>query len=363
MYWALPRRWRLTGLSVISVATLAWFSLPSALALLAVTALTFAVHVRRVPGTWPTLAAIVSLVLVFLAYKSLALFEWQASPLLLIGMAFYLLKALRVLLDRYRSPTESPVPPDVFCAYMLFLPTLLIGPIHGLRQFHADWRQQAYSTGRTSLALERLLWGYAKIVLLGSWLINLKFAFAIAGLAGEWPRLYEYLADLRYGLHLYFTFAGASDVAIAFAALLGFRIDENFNHPFASSSIAEFWRRWHMSLSGWARHYVYAPLAAVTRHHTATLILTMGLIGLWHEFSARYLIWGAYHGAGLVVHHRWVAWTDRSAAWQAVRQQAWYQVMAICVTFQFVMLGFGIARANSSADLLRHFHRLVFGAS
>ena len=363
LYWALPRRWRLTGLSLMSVATLAWFSWLSALALVAVTALTFAVHARRAPGTGPTLAAIVALVLVFVAYKSLPVFEWQTAPLLLIGMAFYLLKALRVLIDRYRNPAEQPVPADLFCAYMLFLPTLLIGPIHGLRQFQADWRQQAYSGRRTSLALERLLWGYVKIVLLGGYLINFKFALAIDGLAGDSPRAYEYLANLRYGLHLYFTFAGASDVAIAFAALLGFRIDENFNHPFASSSIAEFWRRWHMSLSGWARHYIYAPLAAVTRHHTATLILTMGLIGFWHEFSARYLIWGAYHGLGLVVHHRWTALTDRSAAWRAVRQHVWYRALAICVTFQFVMLGFGIARAETGAEILRQLQRLVFGAS
>lgn len=365
LYWALPRRRRLAGLSLMSVTALAWFSWPSALALMGVTALTYAVHARRVPGTGMTLVAIASLVLVFLGYKALPLFEQHAPPLLFIGMVFYLLKALRVLIDRYRDPTEPPVTAELFCAYMLFLPTLLIGPIHGLRQFQGDWRQQAYSARRTSIALERLLWGYAKIVLLGSCLVNRWFAGAIAvmGSTGDWPRLYEYLSDLRYGLHLYFTFAGASDVAIAFAALLGFRIEENFNHPFASSSITEFWRRWHMSLSNWARHYIYAPLAALTRHHMATLILTMGLIGFWHEFSARYVIWGAYHGFGLVVHHGWVALTHRSQAWETVRVRAWYRVLAICITFQFVTLGFGITRAATGAEFLVQLRRLVWGAS
>ena len=321
LYWLLPRSMRLLAVSIFSLAAVAAFSYNSALALALITIFTYFVyHAAFITARQITLS-IIALALIFLAYKCLPLVGTsgasiatnETGPIVLIGMAFYMLKAIRVLMDRQREPMRGSVPADLFFAYMLFFPTILIGPIHGLQEFHNDWRQQSFSAERSSSAVERLIWGYAKLVLIGGYLVNFKMVYAIQDLPPGFYRFTEYLQDLRYGLHLYFTFAGASDVAIAFSSMLGFRIGENFNHPFMATSIAEFWRRWHISLSSWVRNYVYAPLAAATRNHGATLILTMGLIGAWHELSVRYLIWGAYHGAGLVIHHRWSVYSNRFA--------------------------------------------------
>lgn len=114
-------------------------------------------------------------------------------------------------------------------------------------------------------------------------------------------------AGAGHWLDLYVAFSGASDLAIGYALAMGFRIQENFRFPFLARSIPDFWRRWHMSLTFWCRDYVYAPIAAATRRPVLGITLAMAVIGLWHEFSLRYLLWGLYHGAGILLTHRLAA--------------------------------------------------------
>lgn len=368
VYWMLPRMYRLAFLNMVSMAALAWFSPLSGLMLVLVTTFTYGLQTRARQSKGVALSGLGGLILLFAGYKSLPLVHAllpvdHGSPMFYlqwVGFAFYSLKAMHVLLERYKG-TLNKVAPAEFFAYMLFLPTLLIGPIHRFQAFQTDWLQQSPSAKNLSLAIERGVWGYAKIVLLGSYMVNVKLDWYIVSLPADMPRAIEYLRNLRYGLHLYFTFAGSSDVAIAFAALLGFRINENFNYPFFSTSIADFWRKWHISLSDWAKHHVYGTLVTVTRHHLMALLLTMMIIGLWHEFSARYLIWGAYHGLGLVLYYRWSSLMAGRSWFDAFRAGRFYRAAAMFVTFNFVMMGFGITRAENAGQIIHNFQRLIFG--
>jgi D-alanyl-lipoteichoic acid acyltransferase DltB (MBOAT superfamily) len=181
-------------------------------------------------------------------------------------------------------------------------------------------------------------------VILANGLVSVWFAGWIAERFPDPTPVAEYLDCFRYGLNLYLQFAGFSDVAIGFGLLLGFRIAENFRSPFLAPNIAEFWRRWHITLSSWCRDYVYMPVAASTRRPVPAILAAMLVLGLWHELSPRFLAWGLYHGAGIAVFRVF----DRARpALRVTRSQTGRLLvkgLAVFLTLNFVMLSFVITK-------------------
>jgi len=148
-----------------------------------------------------------------------------------------------------------------------------------------------------------------------------------------------YLPLVGYGLNLYWQFSGYCDIAIGFAALLGVRVPENFHFPFAARSLPDFWRRWHISVSEWCRDFVFRPILSRTRQYLLASLGSMMVLGLWHELSPRYLAWGLFHGAGLVMVHLWnkhMPWADDLRRYAAWRVACWF------LTLQFVILSFAL---------------------
>lgn len=143
-----------------------------------------------------------------------------------------------------------------------------------------------------------------------------------------------WIATLAYTIKIYFDFTGYSDIAIGVSALLGIDILENFDRPYWSSNISEFWRRWHMSLSSWIRDYAFIPLGG-SRHGTARTLINlagvMALAGLWHGASWHFVIWGLWHGVGLAIHRTWNV--------LALMRIATLPATAITFTFTFVAVG------------------------
>jgi len=154
-----------------------------------------------------------------------------------------------------------------------------------------------------------------------------------------------WLAALGYTVQIYFDFSGYSDMAVGLALLLGFRFPQNFHSPYQASSIAEFWRRWHMSLSFWLRDYLYIPLGGSRASMLAVgrnLLLTMFLGGLWHGAAWTFVVWGLYHG-GLLAGHAWLrgrGWVPRS------------HVLSVTATFLMVVIGWVFFRAGSIGEAL-----------
>jgi alginate O-acetyltransferase complex protein AlgI len=333
--WLLPGGWRPWGIAAFALAFLAVADPPSALILAAMAAITGWAGARG-GGRRIGIAAVVVLLLGVLAVFKAAASQAGgfAMPL---GMSYYTFRCVHYALERFKK-SLPPHTAAEFLAYLFFLPTLIAGPIHRFPEFHRDLRRTRLDGGLLSEGFERVLYGYAKILVVSGWLIQGQVQPWIAGLAPSQPWLSTYLYMLATGYMGYLTFAGYSDVAIGVARLTGFRVIENFKNPFASRNIVEFWRRWHISLTSWVRDYLYATVFSLTRKPYLAALAAMLTIGLWHEISSRYVIWGLAHGlavAGCQWYQRQrVARADAPAGGRAMLGAfaGWF------VTFHFVML-------------------------
>ncbi len=243
----------------------------------------------------------------FLLNTLLSLFglSWRmASPRLPIGISFYTFQILTYTVDVYRGKTPALKNPMRLLLYISCFPQLIAGPIVQYGDVADQLPERAISPADFSSGLQRFVKGLAKKVLLanlcGAALEELPLAGGGTALSvgGAW------LAGLLYTLQLYYDFSAYSDMAIGLGRSLGFRYKENFLFPYASRSVTEFWRRWHVSLGSFFRDYVYIPLGG-NRRGTARTILNMlivwALTGLWHGASWNFVVWGAYYGVLLIL--------------------------------------------------------------
>jgi alginate O-acetyltransferase complex protein AlgI len=265
-----------------------------------------------------------------------------------LGISFYTFNSLSYTIDVYRGR----IPPERsllrYCAFVALFPHLIAGPIVRYEQMaHQLARlRPRLSAEMASRGLFFIACGCSKKLLIADSLapdVNRLFAaHAHLGLMGSW------LAALGYSLQLYFDFSGYSDIAVGLACLLGFEFPQNFNSPFKAANISDFWRRWHMSLSGWLRDYLFIPLGGSrggTAQTARNLAIVMLLGGLWHGAAATFVVWGAIHGVLLAAHGllRSRGWTPRS------------QVVNRTVTFVSVVAAFVVFRSSglgSAGDVL-----------
>lgn len=355
--WLLPRNWLPLVLSSICAAFLAIYSPMSLLALAAVTLIVGFSLINGEGKHGYLLSAIAACSIVFIAYRSGSTTLGLAEGVGLLGFAFYILRAIHVLLESYAGRLAKPGWQQLL-SYFWFLPTLQVGPIHRFQPFQRDLFRRRWDNELFASGLRRVVWGYAKIVILADYLVNDLYAGWVATL-GKSTWWYHYLDTLHYGLNLYFKFAGYSDIAIGFALLLGFRVIENFNFPFLAQDISDFWRRWHISLSSWCREYVYMPVFSMTRIPALAAISTMLVLGLWHELSFRYLLWGIWHGVGIAICQRWQRSTAAKVLNTGNVARAWSAVAAF-ITLNFVILSFVITGADSMQEMLDRWQALLF---
>lgn len=354
LHWAVPARFRPYALPLAGLAFLLTYAWASALLLGGLTAAMWRFAPRR--HGWLLLPGAVVLALVVVAETATGE-DGTATvrALTLLGAAYYVLRALHYVIEARAGNLPPHQLRDVF-AYMFFLPTLPIGPITRFDDFLRELRRLRWDAGRFSAGLERILHGYAKVLLVAGLAVDtwLRDYNEHVGLAD--PRLAAYLESVQVALGLYFRFAGYSDIAIGFALALGIRVAENFDAPLTATSVADFWRRWHMSLGAWIRDYVYLPLAARTGSPALAAVGGMAVVGLWHGGSPRFLLWGLYHGLGLAA---WMAFQRHRPRFPAWLEPGW-KVVAWALTFNFVVLGFVITNAPDTEAALRTF-RLIFG--
>ncbi|MEB3357017.1 MAG: MBOAT family protein [Synechococcales bacterium] len=230
--------------------------------------------------------------------------DWIGARLLVpLGLSYFVFECIAYLVDVYRGAPATPSLLE-FSTYKLFFPKLLSGPI--TRFHHLDSQLQAMRSPRFDQVVDGL-WliacGAVKKLMLAdhlATLVNLSFDnLERAGSGDLW------LATFAYGLQLYLDFSGYVDVARGSATLLGFELPQNFNFPYFATNLADFWRRWHMTLGDWLRNYLYFPLGGSRKGLARTclnLIIVMLVAGFWHGAGLGFLIWGAIHGVGLAVH-------------------------------------------------------------
>ena len=217
-----------------------------------------------------------------------------------IGISFYSFQILSYTIDVYRGRAEVQYDPIDFGCYVVLFPQLIAGPI--VRYVDVERELQARQTTLEDfrLGLRRFLMGLAKKVLIA----NQLGAFVEIFRSSEKSLLFYWLYAIGFSLHIYFDFSGYSDMAIGLGRIFGFKFPENFNYPFLSGSIQEFWRRWHMTLGGWFRDYLYIPLGGsrVSKLKWLRNVLFVWMFtGLWHGAAWNFVLWGLLFAALLLM--------------------------------------------------------------
>lgn len=213
-----------------------------------------------------------------------------------IGISFYTFQILSYTIDVYRGNVKAQKNPITLATYVVLFPQLIAGPIVRYIDVERELISRTHSFEKISLGIRRFTVGLSKKVLIANTLGELCTAFQATD---ERSVLFYWLYAIAYMLQVYFDFSGYSDMAIGLGKVLGFEFLENFNYPFISRSITEFWRRWHMSLGSWFRDYVYIPMGGnrVKRGRMLFNIFTVWfLTGFWHGAEWNFIVWGLYFG-------------------------------------------------------------------
>ncbi|GAB6088561.1 MBOAT family O-acyltransferase [Spirochaeta dissipatitropha] len=265
------------------------------------------------------------------------------SVILPIGISFYIFQASSYLVDVYRSDAPAARSFIDLSAYIALFPQLIAGPILRYKDLADQFVQRRHGFDLFSRGSYRFMYGFAKKVLIADTvavIADTAFALESPGFAAAW------LGSLAYTAQLYFDFSAYSDMAIGLGLMMGFRFMENFNHPYISRSIAEFWRRWHISLSTWLRDYLYIPLGGNRRGRIKTyrnMLLVMLLGGLWHGAAWNFVLWGLWHGLLLMIER---LRSDNALGDKKPRSTP--GTIAVFRTFFLVVIGWVVFRA---ADL------------
>jgi len=260
---------------------------------------------------WITTALIVSNLLVF---KYLNFFCGNLSALLgvtlsvpqlrlPIGISFYTFQILSYVVDLYWGKIRVQRNYLYLTLYVSFFPQLIAGPIVRYKTIEEEILTRQENWADFVSGLKRFILGLAKKVLLAN-NIALVANIVYAGQPEIYGTLFYWIAAIAYALQIYYDFSGYSDMAIGLGKMFGFHFLENFNHPYIATSITDFWRRWHISLSSWFRDYIYIPLGGsrtTKGKHIRNILVVWALTGFWHGASWNFILWGMYYGTLLLV--------------------------------------------------------------
>ena len=309
LYFLSPNKLKNTVLLVSSLIFYGWGE-PKYLFLMMATILTFygcglaigKAKTQAVKKTWLILSIVIGLGLLgIFKYADFFVGSFNAMtglsvPMLRlalpIGISFYTFQSLSYTIDVYRGNVEVQKNPIAFGAYVALFPQLIAGPIVRYVDVARELNHRDHSLSDFSLGLRRFLIGLGKKILLANQFGELT---AIFRASDEKSVLFYWIYGIAFMLQIYFDFSGYSDMAIGLGRIFGFHFIENFNYPYLSKSITEFWRRWHMSLGTWFRDYVYIPLGGnrVSKARWVFNILVVWMLtGLWHGASWNFVAWG-----------------------------------------------------------------------
>jgi len=341
MYFAVPgRRGRNAVLLVGSAVFYAYGGLNSLVVLAASVALNYACGVavdalrsgdRRAAAKAALIAGIVANVALLAAYKYLGFLASSAnsvgglhlpipSMIMPIGVSFFTFEGLSYIVDVYRDRAPVQRNPLDVALYMGLFATILAGPIVRYSEFHAQIRDRSESLENVALGARRFIVGLAKKAIIAGALGTMSTSIfaapnATLSVTSAW------LGALAFTGQIYFDFSGYSDMAIGVGRMFGFHLPENFNYPYISQSVTEFWRRWHMSLGTWFREYVYIPLGGnrVTKLvNLRNILIVWALTGLWHGATWSFVLWGLYYGVLMAI-EKFVVGAAADRVWRPVR--------------------------------------------
>jgi alginate O-acetyltransferase complex protein AlgI len=280
--------------------------------------------------------------------------------LLPIGISFFVFEAMSYCIDIYRGDLKPYTNWKHFALFIFFFPRMIAGPIIRPADFLPQLQREIRITWPNFLlGGQQFLVGMTKKLVVADRLSPFVDNVFSA------PHLYSgftvWQATIAYSIQIFCDFSGYSDMALGSAKMLGFELPANFRMPYVSTSVTEFWRRWHISLSSWLRDYLYIPLGGNRKGVARTyinLFITMALGGLWHGASWHFLTWGVLHGLGLIVHKLWMEW--RQKAGLLMKPNIVITALSWALTYAFVCLCWIFFRSQTFADALVALDRMLF---
>ena len=313
-----PRKLKNAVLLIASLFFYGWGE-PKYLALMAVSIASFygcglaieRAKTRNMKKVWLTVSVVIGIALLTVFkyadffLQSFAAVTGLSIPLLRlalpIGISFYTFQCMSYGVDVYRGNVPAQRNPITFGAYVALFPQLIAGPIVRYVDVARELESRKTTFEDAAYGARRFLIGLSKKIILANQLGQLTELFRASG---EKSVLFHWMYAVAFMLHIYFDFSGYSDMAIGLGRILGFHFIENFNYPYLSKSVTEFWRRWHMSLGSWFRDYVYIPMGGnrVSRGRWVFNILTVWMLtGLWHGASWNFVLWGLFFAVLLLL--------------------------------------------------------------
>jgi alginate O-acetyltransferase complex protein AlgI len=276
------------------------------------------------------------------------------SIILPVGISFYTFEAINYTVDVYRRRIPAERDLAHFMLFILFFPHLIAGPIVRARDFLPQVaRRKRWNWARLNWGVQLFLLGLFKKVAIAD-----RMAL-LADPVFQEPEQYGtsavWIAVVAYAVQIYCDFSGYSDMALGTAHILGYKLVQNFNMPYLAGNIADFWHRWHISLSTWLRDYLFIPLGGSrgsTRQTQRNLLVTMMLGGLWHGASWTFVLWGLFHGILLVLHRVFRAFCEARPRLERVMGSRPALLGGWALTLLLVMLGWVLFRAETFAQCL-----------
>ena len=264
------------------------------------------------------------------------LFGFKVSESLPIGISFYTFQVISYMVDVYRKDVPAQKNVLDFATYVSMFPQLIAGPIVRYADIEKQLKNREHSMENSAYGIRRFVLGLSKKVLLANTLGELCEIFRSSN---DKSILFYWMYAVAFALHVYFDFSGYSDMAIGLGRMMGFHYQENFNYPYISKSITEFWRRWHISLGSWFRDYVYIPLGGnrVDKgRYLFNILLVWALTGVWHGGAWNFVVWGLYFAALLMAEKLWL-----------LNRLERHKVLGHIYAIITVVIGFVIFDANS----------------
>jgi alginate O-acetyltransferase complex protein AlgI len=356
-YLAAGNRWRNLAILAFSWVFYAWWRLDFLPLIVSIAVWSWATGrwIEKLTGrrrrvallvaiAWPLLALVwfkyANMLSGTLAWLGAPMSGWQAV-LLPIGLSFFVFGAISYSVDVYRRTVPAEPSFINYATYQSMFGHLVAGPVVRYKWVAERLKQRTFDSAELSMGIERFMLGFAQKILLADTLAPL----VSSGYQLTSPSAADAaLTVLAYTLQLYFDFSAYSSMAIGLGLLVGLKFPENFDTPYLSGSLSDFWRRWHISLSSWLRDYLYIPLGGNRQgllRACMNLLITMALGGLWHGASWTFMVWGLWHGFGLVTERLW-----------RLRSRAplpfW---LGHALTLLFVMLGWLLFRAQTWSEV------------
>lgn len=345
LYFLVPKNWKNVVLLVFSLLFYAWGEPYYVLYMLCSIGIGYASGLLIEKWRENKRAKIV--LILSIGLHIVVLFFFKVAPSLPIGISFYTFQVVSYIADVYRGDVKAQKKLIYFAAYVSMFPQLIAGPIVRYADIEKQLEHRTHSLEKAAVGIRRFVLGLAKKVLLANTLGELCEIFAVSS---DKSVLYYWMYAIAFMLHIYFDFSGYSDMAIGLGKIMGFDYLENFNYPYISGSITEFWRRWHISLGSWFRDYVYIPLGGnrVSKgRYLFNIFVVWALTGLWHGGAWTFVIWGLFYAGLLMMEKMWLLKHLQKTSITS-------KVLGHIYVLIAVLIGFVIFNAKDMAEALQY---------